>query len=220
MRIVLLGATGLVGSHLLTQLLSSADHHEILTLGRTAPTAIDEKLSFIQSDLTNKTELIKLLSDFQIQGSIDMLISCLGTTIKVAGSKQGFFHVDHDLILNAAESARQCGIDRMMLVSAINADVKSRVFYSKVKGQTEQDLNLLGFKQLTLIKPSLLMGSRRDFRLAESFSAPLMKLLNPLLMGVVKKYRAIEGKDVAECMVKQLKNPKQGVLEVYPADFL
>ena len=220
MRIVLLGATGLVGSHLLAQLLASADRIEVLALGRSGPATTDKRVTFIQSDLTNKTELQQALPEYQALNPVDILISCLGTTIKAAGSKQAFFHVDHDLILNTAEAARQCGIDRMMLVSAINANKKSRVFYSKVKGQTEQDLISLAFKQLILIKPSLLMGSRGDFRLAESVSAPLMKLINPLLLGAVKKYRAIEGEDVARCMVKQLINPKQGVLEVYPVDCL
>jgi len=220
MRIVLLGATGLVGSHLLAQLLSSSDNNDVLVLGRTAPVVTDKRITFIQSDLSNKTELLQILTEHKEQHSVDILISCLGTTIKAAGSKQAFFRVDHDLILNTAGAARQYGIERMMLVSAINADAKSRVFYSKVKGQTEQDLISLGFKQLILIKPSLLMGSRGEFRLAESFSAPFMKLINPLLTGAVKKYRAIEGGDVAKCMVEQLKNPKQGVLEVYPADFL
>ena len=205
---------------MLEQLLSNDNDHEVLALGRTRPTTTNKRLTFIQSDLTSKAELLKHLSGYQSLYPVDMLISCLGTTIKTAGSKQGFFHVDHDLILNTAEVARQCGIDKMMLVSAINADAKSRVFYSKVKGQTEQDLILLGFKQLIFIKPSLLMGSRRDFRLAESLSAPLMRLINPILLGAVKKYRGIEGEDVAKCMVRQLINPKQGVLEVYPADFL
>jgi uncharacterized protein YbjT (DUF2867 family) len=108
----------------------------------------------------------------------------------------------------------------MMLISAINANNQSRVFYSKVKGQVEQSLKAIGFSQLIIIKPSLLMGQRKDFRFAESVSAPIVKLLNPLLSGSLKKYRGIEGEFVAECMLKQLTNPKQGVLEVFPADYL
>lgn len=234
MRIVLLGATGLIGNHLLAQLLSVEDEHQILILGRTKPTldctklespsslqeAFDQQVTFIETDLASAEELSCVIANFQTQAPVDMLICCLGTTLKHAGSKRAFFHVDHDLVLTSAQAARQSGITRMMLVSAINANDQSKVFYSKVKGQIEQDLKALNFTQLVIIKPSLLMGQRKSFRLAESLSAPVMKLINPFLQGVLKKYRGVEGRAVAECMVKQLANPKQGVLEVFPTDYL
>ena len=227
MRIVLLGATGLVGNHLLAQLLSADNNHQILALGRTKPevskellAASGQRITFIEADLENEERLAHAISNFQQQADIDMLICCLGTTIKQAGSRQAFFHVDHDLVLTTAKAARQCDIHRMMLISAINASEQSKVFYSKVKGQVEQSLKQLNFDQLILIKPSLLMGQRKNYRLAESLSAPIMKLINPLLQGVLRKYRGVEGEAVAECMIKQLANPKQGVLEVFPTDYL
>jgi uncharacterized protein YbjT (DUF2867 family) len=227
MRIVLLGATGLVGNHLLAQLISADSNHQILTLGRTQPDvpsklqeAFNQRVTFSETDLANDDELSQIISNFQEQADVDMLICCLGTTIRQAGSRQAFFHVDHDLVLTPAKAAKRCGIDRMMLVSAINASDQSNVFYSKVKGQVEQSLKLLNFDQLIIIKPSLLMGQRKTFRLAESLFAPIVKLINPLLQGVLKKYRGVEGEAVAECMIKQLINPKQGVLEVFPTDYL
>ena len=233
MRIVLLGATGLVGNHLLAKLLTDDTPHQILAIGRTEPAlpkqfknasqevdSTSKPFKFIASDFQTEEQVSRIIETFQIESAVDLLICCLGTTIKAAGSRQGFFHVDHDLVLASAKAAKQCGIKRMMLISAINANNQSRVFYSKVKGQVEQSLKAIGFSQLIIIKPSLLMGQRKNFRFAESVSAPIMKLLNPLLSGSLKKYRGVEGEFVAECMLKQLTNPKQGVLEVFPADYL
>lgn len=233
MRIVLLGATGLVGNHLLAKLLTADTPHQILSIGRTKPAlpkqfknatqeigSTSKQFEFIESDLQSEEKTSEIITAFQTESAVDLLICCLGTTIKAAGSRQAFFNVDHDLVLKSAKSARQCGIKRMMLISAINANDQSNVFYSKVKGQAEQSLKALGFSQLVIIKPSLLMGQRNTFRFAESVSAPIMRLINPMLLGSLKKYRGIEGAVVAECMEKQLTNPKQGVLEVFPADYL
>lgn len=232
MRIVLLGATGLVGSHLLVQLLSDVSEHQILILGRSEPklppeyknafnkdVAADEQVTFVATDLADEDKLSNAIAHFKADSDIDMLICCLGTTIKAAGSRQAFYYVDHDLVLTSAKAAKQSGINRMMFISAINSNPSSSVFYSKVKGQIECSLKALNFAQLIIIKPSLLMGQRKNFRFAESLSAPIVKFVNPLMQGVLKKYRGIEGKAVAECMVKQLRNPKQGVLEVFPTDY-
>jgi uncharacterized protein YbjT (DUF2867 family) len=221
MRIVLLGGTGLVGNHLLAQLINADSNHQILTLGRTKPQIIDEsQVTFIETDLAHQDHVSSIISSFQTDGDIDMLICCLGTTIKAAGSRQAFLHVDYDLVVTSAKAARQCGIDRMMLISAINSTPKSKVFYSKVKGQVEETLKTLGFAQLIIIKPSLLMGQRKEFRLAESLFAPIARLINPFLIGDLRKYRGVEGEAVAECMMAQLENPKQGALEVFPTDYL
>jgi uncharacterized protein YbjT (DUF2867 family) len=226
MRIVLLGATGLVGNHLLAQLISADSDHRILALGRSKPQvcselqdAFDQQVTFVETDLESKEKTCQIITDFQAQASADMLICCLGTTIRQAGSRQGFLHVDHDLVLTSAIAAQQCGIDRMILVSAINANIRSKVYYSKVKGLVEQSLTALGFAQLIVVKPSLLIGQRKNVRLVESLAAPIVQLMNPLLQGRLKKYRGIAGKEVAECMLAQLTNPKQGVLEVYPTDY-
>jgi uncharacterized protein YbjT (DUF2867 family) len=252
MRIILLGATGLVGNHLLSQLLATAENsesaHQILVLGRNKPEvvnqlqeAFNQQVCFIKTDLACEDETAQLISNFrskphlqsrllsQLQSSnqdqsksnsdSDILICCLGTTIKAAGSRAAFSHVDFDLVLSSAKAAKTSGIKRMMLISAINANANSSVFYSKIKGQVEQAAKSLGFEQIIVIKPSLLMGQRKTFRFAETLSAPIMKILNPILQGKFKKYRAVEGGAVAKCMVEQLNNPKQGVLEVYPTDY-
>lgn len=239
MRIILLGATGLVGNHLLAKLLSekndSQTANKILVLGRNKPEVrpeiveqfeqgADFLVSLVKTDLIDEEKTAQLISNFQSQSpqnhsNSDMLICCLGTTLKAAGSRKAFTHVDLDLVISSAKAAKASGIKRMMLISAINANADSGVFYSRVKGQVEQALKAIGFSQLIIIKPSLLMGQRKAFRFSESLSAPIMKLINPILLGGLKKYRSVEGDVVAECMLKQLANPKQGVLEVYPTDY-
>jgi len=252
MRIILLGATGLVGNHLLSQLLAAAENseiiHQILVLGRNKPEvvnqlqeAFNQQVCFIKTDLVYDYETAKLISNFRSSSRLqsrlqpelqhsrqdqcdsnpdsDILVCCLGTTIKEAGSRAAFSHVDYDLVFSSAKAAKRAGVKRMMVISAINANVNSNVFYSKIKGQVEQSVKSLGFEQVIVIKPSLLMGKRKAFRFAEAISAPIMKMLNPILQGKLKKFRAVEGGAVAKCMVEQLNNPKQGLLEVYPTDY-
>ena len=232
MNIILLGATGLVGNEFLQQTLAanvSANNdrgvvNHILYVGR-APImpSLNDGVGFVYAaaDLNDETELERLFSAPRliVQSPQDILVCCLGTTIKQAGSKEAFAHVDYDLVMNAARAAKKIGIERMMVISAVSAQAKSPVFYTQTKGRTEKSLQALNFKQLILIKPSLLMGKRKEFRFAESVSEPLMALIKPFLQGRAKKYRAVTGKDVATCMMAQLKNSKQGTLRIFPTDY-
>lgn len=224
MNIILLGATGLVGRSYLNQILDQGKH-QVLCLGRRSPFlgGSSEKFQYAESNLENVDTLYQQIKDYIAnplqENNEAQLVCCLGTTIKKAGSQTVFKHVDYQLVMNAAQAAIRTGIKKMMLISAVNADASSSVFYSKVKGQLESDLQKLGFEQLILIKPSLLMGEREEFRFAESFSEPFMRLVNPLMKGRFKKYQAINAEDVASCMLKQHSNNQQGIVRVFPADY-
>lgn len=175
-HILLAGATGLTGEHLLDRLLNEPTVARVL-----APTR--RPLSE-HAHLENPVgELHDLLP--QLSGQVDTAFCCLGTTIKQAGSKDAFQAVDHDLIVAFAQRARDMGARHLIVISALGADAKSSVFYNQVKGQTEQALQAQNWPQLTIARPSLLMGSRSEFRLGERLAAPLMRLLPG-------KYRAIE----------------------------
>lgn len=175
-HILLAGATGLTGEHLLDRLLNEPTVARVL-----APTR--RPLSE-HAHLENPVgELHDLLP--QLSGQVDTAFCCLGTTIKQAGSKEAFQAVDHDLIVAFAQRARDMGARHLIVISALGADAKSSVFYNQVKGQTEQALQAQNWPQLTIARPSLLMGSRSEFRLGERLAAPLMRLLPG-------KYRAIE----------------------------
>ena len=145
-----------------------------------------------------------------IQG--DELFCCLGTTIKKAGSQTAFRKVDYDYIVGTAKMALANGIKKMALVSSIGAKSDSTVFYSKVKGETENALQELGFESLHILRPSLLLGNRAELRMAELVGAFFSTAFS---FAIPDKYKAIEAKDVALCMIQQmnLENKGNNILE-------
>lgn len=144
--------------------------------------------------------------------SADEAYCCLGTTIAVAGSKEAFRAVDHDAVLAFAKAAKAAGVQRFAVVSALGADSASKTFYSRVKGEMEQDLQALSFSTLVIARPSLLAGNRASLgqptrwgeRLALALSAPLAPLI-PLA------WRPIEARQVALAMCSAMADAKAGV---------
>ncbi|NYF34217.1 NAD-dependent dehydratase [Sphingopyxis sp. JAI108] len=131
-----------------------------------------------------------------------ILISCLGTTIRQAGSQAAFRAVDHDLVLAAARGARAGGTPHMIVVSSVGAAAKSGNFYLRTKGQTENDLVALGFDRLDLIRPGLLRGERPGpQRLGEGLATIAAPLTDALLHGRFRRYRSISGDKVAAAIV-------------------
>lgn len=174
-HILLAGATGLTGEHLLDRLLNEPTVKRLL-----APTrrALAE-----HAHLENPVgELLDVLP--QLSGQVDTAFCCLGTTIKQAGSKEAFRAVDHDLVLAFAQRARDLGARHLLVVSALGADANSSVFYNQVKGQTEEALKQQGWPQLTIARPSLLIGPRAEFRLGERLMTPLSRLLPGKYHGI------------------------------------
>lgn len=131
-----------------------------------------------------------------------VLICCLGTTIRQAGSQEAFRAVDHDLVLAAARAAKLAGTSQMIAVSSVGAAAKSGNFYLRTKGQTEDDLRALGFDRLDLIRPGLLRGDRPGpQRLAEGIATIAAPLTDALLHGSFRRYRSISGDTVAAAIV-------------------
>jgi uncharacterized protein YbjT (DUF2867 family) len=132
-----------------------------------------------------------------------VLICCLGTTIRQAGSQAAFRAVDHDLILAAAEGARQGGTRHMIVVSSVGASAKAGNFYLRTKGETEDGLRALGFDRLDLIRPGLLTGDRPGPpRLGEGLATIAAPLMDALLHGSLRRYRSIPGDKVAAAIVR------------------
>ena len=174
MNLLLLGATGLVGRSVLAQALANpAVTHVIAPTRR--PLEPHSKLTNPVSD-----RLEALLSDGINQG-IDRVICSLGTTIKKAGSKEAFREVDYALPLKFARAAHQHGVDTFVLVSASAASVNSAMFYSRIKGEVERDIGLVGFRSLTIARPSLIGGQRDEPRLMEHIALQLLRILAPIL---------------------------------------
>jgi uncharacterized protein YbjT (DUF2867 family) len=146
--------------------------------------------------------LQSLLAD--LQGPVDIAFCCLGTTIKQAGSQEAFREVDHQLIVAYAERALALGARHLLLISAIDADPQSSVFYNRVKGETEQALRAQGWPQLTIARPSLLIGDRVEARLAERIAGPLSKL-------IPGKYHGIEALQLARALWRLALEEGEGV---------
>jgi nucleoside-diphosphate-sugar epimerase len=199
-KILIFGASGLVG-HEVVNILSS-QYPQLTPITITRKKFDSPKGLNLISDLTSFNELTQLISEHRPQYAL----CALGTTMKTAGSKEAFFRVDHDFIMNAARASLSAGVTSFGVISAMGADPQSSFFYLKVKGQTEKDLRSLGFKNLTILRPGLLLGKRTESRPLESLSIKLAPYLSALFKGPLKKHRPIEAKIVASSLLKETLN--------------
>lgn len=205
------GATGLVGGLLLRQLLAAPEYDRVIALGRRPVDLAHPKLVQVTADFA---ALDKVMAGVLC----DDAFCCLGTTIRQAGSRDAFRAVDHGAVLALAWAARRNGARRFFLVSSLGADAHSRFFYNRVKGETEEALAVLGFSTLAIFRPSLLLGSRPEYRLGERISAVCLWLLDPLLLGRLRQFRAIQAEVVARAMLRcSFGRDGQGLL-VFPSD--
>lgn len=216
MRIAIIsGTSGLVGMQLLHQLIKSAHYDFILSVGRRKLALKHNKLIQIDGDLFKLSSWDwegKIRSE-SLGGVYNGLIeairekkaeihafSSLGTTIKVAGSKEKFYAIDHDLVIGFGDWVKNHGASKFLYVSSMGADATSSIFYNSVKGETEEDLKAFQFEYLGLFRPSLLMGNRHEFRLGEQVAKVFMKPL--LWLKLAKNFRPIYDHQVAKAMVK------------------
>jgi uncharacterized protein YbjT (DUF2867 family) len=205
------GASGLVGGHLLELLLADATYDHVVSVGRRPLPLEHPKL---QQEIVDFTALEKNGTDLRC----DDAFCCLGTTIKQAGSQEKFRAVDHAAVLAFAWAARRNGARRFFVVTALGADSQSRIFYSRVKGETEEALQVLDFKTLGIFQPSFLLGRKTNRRLGERVMAAVLWLAEPMMFGSLRKYRAIRSEVVARAMLRSSYGEgARGVL-VYPSD--
>lgn len=201
-HILLAGATGLTGEHLLDRLLSEPTVARVLAPTR-RPLATHPVLENPVGDLQS------LLP--QLSGQVDTAFCCLGSTIKRAGSQEAFRAVDHDLVLAFARRARELGARHLVVISALGANPNSSVFYNRVKGETEEALKAMDWPQLTIARPSLLLGARREFRLGERLAAVLLRWLPG-------KYRGIDACALARALWRLALEEEDGVRVIESSD--
>lgn len=192
---VVLGGSGLVGLSILKKLLASTAYTKVISIGR-------RRIPLEHPKLAHKVLELEDISAAALGEGITDAFCALGTTIKAAGSQWGFLKVDLEGVGRFAVSAKEAGAARFMLVSAVGADAGSFVFYSRIKGQAENEVVMKGFESVVIARPSLLLGQRREVRLGERLSEPVMKLLNPFLLGPLRKYRAVQAERVAEALIR------------------
>jgi len=190
---IILGATGLVGSHLLMLLLDD-DRYEQMTVFLRRPVGFEHP------------KLIQHIIEFDYsEGWKDLvtgdeLFSCLGTTIKAAGSQEVQYRVDYTYQYRFAQMAAEHGVSTYVLVSSSGADPQSKFFYPRIKGELDRDVQKLPFHVIRILKPSVLVGERQEKRMGESLSVVLGNLLTPLIPSL-KKYRPIPASIVAQAMI-------------------
>jgi uncharacterized protein YbjT (DUF2867 family) len=189
---VLAGASGLVGDRCLARLL---DHpaYDCVTVFSRRPLALSHAKLHI--------ELVDFEGIQSLGERCDDIFCCLGTTIRKAGSQEAFRRVDHDYPLALARLGKAAGAQQFLLVSALGADAQSSVFYSRVKGETERDIVAIGLPKVIFMRPSILLGERREHRPGERAAIFVGKLIAPLLLGPLRKYRPILADDVAAAML-------------------
>lgn len=173
MHILLLGATGLVGGHVLRLALADARVTSITAPTR-RPLPENPRLSAPTIDFD------RLPTDPAIWAA-DAAICALGTTLKTAGSRERFHRIDHDYAVEIATLAKANGARTFVLNSAKGADVKSLFFYSRVKGETERDIQALGFERTVLVRPGLIDGPRPEPRPMEHWAGRVLSVLKPIL---------------------------------------
>lgn len=200
---LLLGATGLVGGHVLDLLLADPAYTRVTVLTRRPLARMDSKLDQRTADFDR-------LRDHEISFVVNDVFCCLGTTIAQAGSQEAFRRVDHDYVVEAARLASQHGKRRFFVVTAAGANARSRIFYNRVKGETEAAIRALPLETAVILRPSLLLGERTESRTGESVAQRVMPALDWMLVGPMRRYRSIHASTVARAMVRLARQEAQG----------
>jgi uncharacterized protein YbjT (DUF2867 family) len=188
---LVIGATGLTGNILLNLLLNNHEYNKVIAytrrpLGITHPKLVEQLVNF---------------DELKTSVQVDEVFCCLGTTIKNAGSQAAFEKVDYAYPLKIAELQQQAGSSKFLLISAIGANEYSRIFYSRVKGKLENKLQNLGYTSVYIFRPSFIAGNRQEKRVGEKIGLLVMSVINPLLIGPLKKYQSVTALAIAKAMM-------------------
>ena len=200
---LLLGATGLIGREILTLLLRDASFLRVVVVARRSTGVVDPRLEEHVFDLEEMEHHPALFR-------VDQIFCALGTTMRQAGSRERFRAVDYHYPLVAASLGLQNGVRHFFLVSSSSANPRSRIFYSRVKGEVERDVRALGYPALTIARPSFLLGQREETRLAERVITTVGGLLP-------RRVKPIAAADVAAALVAEARQ-KAHVVRILRSD--
>jgi uncharacterized protein YbjT (DUF2867 family) len=194
---LLAGATGLVGGHLLRLLLEDDTWDRVVSVGRREADVHHDRLE----------QIVAALPDVPDLPPVDDAFCALGTTIKKAGSQDAFRAVDHDAVVALAQAARNAGADTFLHVTAMGANAGSRIFYNRVKGETERDVAAVGIPTTAAFRPSIIDGDRAESRPGEKVSLMVMRTLKPVL----GRFGPTRAEDVALAMLRTARTGTVGV---------
>jgi uncharacterized protein YbjT (DUF2867 family) len=197
-KALLIGATGLTGGECLNLLLNDYYYDGVEIWVRKS------------TGITHK-KLIERIIDFDKIHLIDCnnadhVFCCLGTTINKAKSKDNFYRIDHDYVINCARVAEKSKSEKFLYISSLGANKDSGNFYLRTKGKVEESLNKIIIPCVIIFRPSMLLGNRGEFRLGEKIGKAIMTAFQFLLIGSLKKYRGVRAEQVAKAMIEEAKS--------------
>ena len=204
MTATLVGATGLIGSYLLQELLNDTYFDTVRILIRRPIDITHPKLEKKIVDFNDSDSLLVALSNS------DVLFCAIGSTMKkVKGDKEAYRKIDFEIPVKLARFCKMTGCEKFILVSSTGANSQSSNFYQRLKGETDEAVKGSGLKTIHIMRPSLLLGERKEFRLGENIGKTVMTSLSFL---IPEKYKAIQGRDVAKVMLALAKKNDEGIL--------
>ncbi|WLR54209.1 oxidoreductase [Mesobacillus subterraneus] len=208
-KALIAGSTGLIGNELLKLLLNGEDYEQVVAIVR-------RPLEVKHSKLVEKVVDFDRMDEYHEIFAVDDVFCCLGTTIKKAKTKEAMWKIDVDYPVEIARLASSHGAHKFLLVSSMNANPESSIFYSKMKGQLEVEIKKIPFDTTAIFRPSLLLGDRDEFRMGERAAAAISTKVPFLFAGPLRKYKPIEGRTVASAMYQVAQKDAKG-LTVYPS---
>ena len=196
---IILGATGLTGNILLKTLLIDERYDKIKIFTRKPIRLENKKVTEI---LCNLLELDSYKENF----FGDEVYCCIGTTTKKTPDKELYKKIDYGIPVSAAKLCNDNGIKTFAVMSSMGANAKSSIFYNGTKGEMEQAVLELNIENTYILRPSMIGGNRNEFRIAEKIGSILMKVLNPIFIGTLRKYRIIDADIIANAMIELANN--------------
>ena len=199
------GSSGLVGGHLLNQLIENDKYNKIKIFVRSEPKNHNPKVEIFKTDFNN-------LENHKEDIKGDDCFFCIGTTKQNSPDKNEYRRVEHDIPKEIAQITKSNSLNSFVFVSSGFADPKNSGDYLKFKGKVEEELKRLSFKKLGIVRPSFLLGDRKEKRIGEKIGILIFKLLSPLFVGPLKKMKPIHSEKVAKAMINICNNEYSKVI--------
>lgn len=205
---IILGATGLTGSYVLDKLLANNNYNKIIVFSRRELEVKHDKLEVIVCDLLN-------LEEQKEKFKADEVYVCIGTTNMKTPNKKLYRDIDFGIPVTAAQLCRENSIDTIAVMSSLGASASSSVFYPKIKGEMENSVLEMELPNTYLLRPSMIMGPRKERRFGETMGKMLAFIISPILVGPLKKYKGIHSEAIADGMINLCngKSNLKGIIE-------
>ena len=199
---LIFGSSGLVGSHLLSLIIKNNNYNKIKLFTRSETTISNSQIEIIKIDFNN-------LENHKDSIIGDDCFFCIGTTRKNTPDKNEYIKVEYNIPVEVAKIAKENSINSFTYISSMGANPSASGLYLKNKGQAEEALKKLNFPKLSIMRPSILLGNRRENRIGEKIGIFVMKSFSPLFLGKMKRYKPIKVENVAKAMINVVENNYQ-----------